>query len=121
MGFACFASERDMAQLSKGSYKSDVDSRDLPLYTQADAACYLGIHPNTLHPWLWGRVYPTATGRVPFLPIVEPADPEHGLLSFYNLAELHVLAATRYKHKVPFKAVRFAMDTIQKRYPSDHP
>jgi uncharacterized protein (DUF433 family) len=118
---ACFSGAGNMAQLYKGSYKSGVDSRELPLYTPADAACYLGIHPNTLHPWLWGRVYPMPSGRVPFKALIKPADPAEKLLSFYNLAELHVLAATRYKHKVPFKAVRSAMDTIQQKYPSEHP
>src|SRR5208283_4315525 len=31
------------------------------------------------------------------------------------------LAATRYKHKVGFPAVRAAVETTQRRYPSAHP
>jgi uncharacterized protein (DUF433 family) len=50
------------------------------------------------------------------------ADLDNGLLSFFNLAELHVLAATRYKHQVSFPAVRAAMDTISQKYPLErHP
>jgi len=110
-----------MGKLYKGRFNSNVDPRDLALYTPADAACYLGINPQTLATWLWGRTYPTTTGERFFSPLIKPADHENKLLSFFNLAELHVLAATRYKHKVSFKSVRAAVDTIQNRYPSEHP
>lgn len=115
------SSERDMAQLYKGQFIPNVDPRELALYTPGDAACYLGINPQTLGTWIWGRTYPTTTGERLFAPLIEPADPTNKLLSFFNLAELHVLAATRYTHKVSFKAVRAAMDTIQARYPTAHP
>jgi uncharacterized protein (DUF433 family) len=110
-----------MGQLYKGRFNAEVDPRDLALYTPADAACYLGINPQTLATWLWGRTYPTTSGEKFFYPLVEPADQENKLLSFFNLAELHVLAATRYTHKVSFKSVRAAVDTIQRRFPSAHP
>jgi hypothetical protein len=71
--------------------------------------------------WLWGRKYPTLDGERFFQPLIEVADRENELLSFFNLAELHVLAATRYKHDVPMKAVRSAMDTIQDTFPTPHP
>jgi uncharacterized protein (DUF433 family) len=110
-----------MIQLVKGHYRADVDPRELALYTPADAACYLGINPQTLSNWLWGRKYPTFSGEGYFAPLVEVADPENKLLSFFNLAELHVLAATRYQHKITMRAVRRAMDTIQSAYGGDHP
>jgi uncharacterized protein (DUF433 family) len=40
------------------------------------------------------------------------------LLSFYNLAEAHVLAATRYRHNVPFPAVRGAIDNLKPKLPA---
>jgi uncharacterized protein (DUF433 family) len=45
------------------------------------------------------------------------------LLSFYNLAEAHILASTRYRHDVPFPAVRSAIANLISRYPqaSVHP
>jgi uncharacterized protein (DUF433 family) len=121
MGIACERSEKDMAQLVKGQYRADVDARELALYTPADAACYLDINSQTLATWLWGRTYPTTNGDRFFAPLIEPADPENKLLSFFNLAELHVLAATRYTHHVNMKSVRAAMDTVIEKYTSHHP
>jgi len=46
MDSVCFASEHDMAQILKGRFRPDVDPRELALYTPADAAYYLGIHPK---------------------------------------------------------------------------
>ena len=110
-----------MSRLYKGVFISGVDPRDLALYTPADAACYLGINPQTLSNWLWGRKYPVIGGEKHFEPVIEAADPENKLLSFFNLAELHVLASTRYRHNVGFPAVRRAVETIQRRFPSAHP
>jgi len=110
-----------MAQLVKAEYRADVDARELALYTPADAACYLDINPQTLATWLWGRTYPTTSGERFFAPLIEPADPDNKLLSFFNLAELHVLAATRYTHHVNMKSVRAAMDTVIEKYTSHHP
>lgn len=115
-------SQEMIRQLSKGQFTVGVDPREQALYTPADAACYLDIHPVTLSTWLWGRKYPTVTeGEKFFAPLIKVADPENELLSFFNLAEIHVLAATRYTHHVSMKAVRSAMDTIQKKFPSAHP
>lgn len=122
MDSVCFASEHDMAQILKGRFRPDVDPRELALYTPADAAYYLGIHPKTLGTWIRGRSYPTVGGEKFFEPVIEIADLDNGLLSFFNLAELHVLAATRYEHQVGFPAVRVAMDSIREKYPSErHP
>ncbi|MGB7984637.1 MAG: DUF433 domain-containing protein [Terracidiphilus sp.] len=111
-----------MAQVLKGRFRPYVDTRELALYTPADAAYYLGIHPKTLGTWIRGRSYPTVGGERFFEPVIDMADKDNGLLSFFNLAELHVLAATRYEHQVGFPAVRAAMDTIRQKYPSeDHP
>lgn len=122
MNSVCWTDEGDMAQASKARYRADVDPRELALYSPADAACYLGIHPKTLGTWVHGRSYQTVGGEAFFAPAIEMADPENGLLSFFNLAELHVLAATRYDHHVGFPAIRAAMETIRKKYPGiQHP
>jgi len=120
MAHVCVPSET-MVQLYKGHYRADVDSRELALYTPEDASCYLGIHPRTLGTWLWGRTYPVAHGQGYFEPLIRPADPDNKLLSFFNLAELHVLAATRYQHKVPLNAVRTAVSSIEKQIDHSHP
>lgn len=102
-----------MYRLRAAEYRADVDPRELAVYTPADAAHFLGIPVMTLSNWLYGR------GN--FLPIIQPADPGNRLLSFYNLAEAHVLASTRYQHKVSFSAIRAAIETLRKKYPSPHP
>jgi uncharacterized protein (DUF433 family) len=117
-------SGREMDKLLEAQYRAGVDSREQPLYTPTEAAEYLGINGQTLLTWFFGRTYETKTSGTQFWPAVfSPADPDLKLLSFYNLAEAHVLAATRYDHKVPFPAVRQAIATLIERYPNsaDHP
>ncbi len=116
------AQDKTMAQIAAAQYRADVDPRELAIYTPADAALFLGIKRSTLNSWIYGRHYDTvARGRVFFEPLILPADPEHKLLSFFNLAEAHVLAATRYKHNVSVEAIRTAMQTLTQKYPSEHP
>jgi uncharacterized protein (DUF433 family) len=109
---------REMSRLRAATYKSDIDSREQALYTIGEAAQYLGVQSQTLHTWLYGRSYWTKKqGRKFWEPIITPAHNDLGLLSFYNLAEAHILAATRYKHKVSFPAVRGAITNLIAKYP----
>jgi uncharacterized protein (DUF433 family) len=111
----------DMHRLKTAKYRKDVDSRELAIYTPADVARFIGVSESTLGTWIYGRWYPTAQGKKFFEPLIRAADPVNRLMSFYNLAEAHVLAATRYKHFVKLRNVRWAVQTIQERYPSPHP
>src|SRR5258708_8684980 len=107
------AAGREMDKLSLAKYRNGVDSRDQPLYTVQEAAYYLGIGSATLKTWFFGRTYATKSeGRKFWEPVIAPADPDIGLLSFFNLSEAHVLGATRYDHKVPFWAVREAIANV---------
>jgi uncharacterized protein (DUF433 family) len=111
-----------MRRLEKAQYVPDVDPRELAIYTPTDAAHYLGIKESTLKTWIYGRTYPKADGsRGVFAPLIKPADSVNRLLSFFNLAEAHVLAATRYEHEVSIKSVRQALETLRAKYPSEHP
>ncbi|MGB6130959.1 MAG: DUF433 domain-containing protein [Acidobacteriaceae bacterium] len=112
-----------MDRLLKAKYRKGLDPREQPVYTIAEAARYLGINSQTLTTWLVGRPYETKAGRRTWQPVIKPADEKLRLLSFYNLAEAHVLAATRYEHEIPFWAVREAIKTIVKQYPKSrkHP
>ena len=119
-----FGSATEMHRLRQAVYRENIDTRDLAIYTPADVALFVGIRPSTLKSWINGRWFPnnSPTGKEFWLPILEPSDREHGLLSFYNLAEAHVLAAARYHHHVGFKAIRRALDTLNKKYPGvEHP
>jgi uncharacterized protein (DUF433 family) len=103
------ATGKEMNKLLAAQYRPGVDSREQPLYTIKEAARYIGVDSQTLTTWLFGRHYITKSGRKFWDPVLVPADKELRLLSFNNLAEAHILAATRYAHKVPFGAVRSAI------------
>ena len=113
-----------MSKLLTVQHRRDLDLREQPLYTVKEAASYLGIEAATLNTWFFGRHYETKSeGEKFWKRVIVPADHELRLLSFFNLAEAHILAATRYKHKVPFPAVRDAIQNIKQLFPehSDHP
>lgn len=115
---------REMDKLLEAQYREGVDSREQAAYTTKEAADYLGIGRPTLETWFWGRSYPTKRDpKKLWPPVFYPADPHLRLLSFFNLAEAHVLAATRYEHKVPFWAVREAIANVVESVPhaSKHP
>jgi uncharacterized protein (DUF433 family) len=90
------------------------DVREHPRYSVEEAAAYLRIPVSTLSAWTRGQNYTTKSGRqVSFVPRIELADSKRGLLSFYNLAEAHILRCTRDK-KVPLKNVRLAVDYVRR-------
>ena len=83
------------------------DRRDLPAYSVAEAAHYLAVPAATIRYW--------SVGRDEYEPLI--AVPQHSptLVSFLNLAELHVLSAIRREHKVKMRSIRRAI-----RYLSEH-
>ena len=54
-------------------------------------------------------------------PIIKRPEGSEDLISFNNLAELHILSVTTKEHKVPLKRIRAAVDCVREIYPSDHP
>jgi len=114
----------EMSKLLLVHHRSDIDPREQPLYTVKEAASYLGIDASTLTTWFFGRRYHTVSeGQKIWNRVIVPADPELRLLSFFNLAEAHILAATRFKHEVPFPSVRDAIANIEREFPAhaQHP
>lgn len=96
------------------------DPQDIPLYRLAEAARWVGVPPSTLHKWMYGRDYLTAAGRRHSEALIKPADYDGGRLSFANIAEAHILDATR-KHRIPMADVRAAIDLVLKEHKSPHP
>lgn len=100
------------------------DDREVPRYSVAEVSLYLHLKPRTVHNWFFGRYYTTNEGKVFWNPVAVPAahDPKGFSLSFFNLVEAHVLAATR-GFKVTMKSIRFAMDELVRKYPNarSHP
>ncbi|MGA2218288.1 MAG: DUF433 domain-containing protein [Terracidiphilus sp.] len=99
------------------------DVREHPRYSLEEAAGYLRIPLSTLTAWTRGQNYVLGkTGkRRHFDPVLQLADQKRGLLSFYNLAEAHILRATR-DRDVPLVNVRKALEYIRESISSSrHP
>ncbi len=86
------------------------DIRELPLYSLAEVAYFLGIPKPTLHRWT-RRGYNKRMELIE--PLIVPADREAALFSFYNLSEAHILSVTTRVHKLKLKRVRYAMKELQ--------
>lgn len=86
---------------------------EVPAYTIAEAAQWLGMPPSTVRAW--------TLGQGEFQPVVEIADRASKGLSFRNLVELHVLAAIRRRHNVSLQRVRRAVEFIETRLGVTHP
>ncbi len=98
------------------------DVRRHPRYSVEDAARFLHIPLSTMKAWVSGyNRRSRSTGyRCHFDPMIIPADRKRNLLSFYNLAEAHVLRATR-DRAVPLRNVRAAMEYVKTHFNAEHP
>ena len=96
------------------------DPRDIPAYGTLEAAHYLWVPERTLQGWVRGYSFKRGAGRSRQRAVV-PVDAESGLLSFADLAELHVLTALRREHGVPLKNIRHARDFVQQKWGVSHP
>ena len=96
------------------------DPRDTPAYGTLEAAHYLWVPERTLQGWVRGYSLKRRAARSRQQAVV-PVDAETGLLSFADLAELHVLAALRRDHGVPLKNIRHARDFVQQKWGVSHP
>ena len=97
------------------------DLREFPRYSISEAAFYVRIPASTLVAWTRGQDYRTSQGvHRTFEPLIELADPNNKLLSFYNLVEAHMLRSTT-ERGVPLKNVRKALEYIRETIPGSHP
>lgn len=83
-----------------------IDIKEMPAYTVSEAAHYLSVPPATVRYW--------STGQGDYPPIIDIAQSSPAVLSFYNLVELHVLAATRRQHEVSMHKVKSAIHYLKK-------
>jgi uncharacterized protein (DUF433 family) len=97
------------------------DPFEMPAYGIRDAALYLQLPPATLASWVMGRPYKTNAGEQFFPPVIALPDESIRLLSFYNLAEAHVLAAFRRHHKIDLQHIRSALDFVSARFGHKRP
>lgn len=99
------------------------DFRDSPRYNVAEVALYLHQRPRTIHTWFFGRAYHTKAGKKFWEPLAVPAahDPHGFSLSFFNLAEAHILSATRYAFNISMPKIREAIEFVSKDSKEKHP
>jgi uncharacterized protein (DUF433 family) len=91
-----------------------LDARELPRYTAAEAARYLGMPGSTLHAWFYGTVYGRKPSQRRFLPILQPASKD--LLSFFDVASAHVLLSLK-SNQVPPDDLRTVVNALRKEFP----
>lgn len=106
----------------KRIFRTSGDLREHPRYSIQEASEYIHIPASTLKAWIRGQDYiDHKTGkRKTFEPVIEAADPQNKLLSFYNLAEAHLLRAT-IERGVPLKNLRKAVEYIRQHVAGKHP
>lgn len=86
------------------------DPREIPLYSLAQAARWVGVPKSTLQKWVFGRDE-RQNGRIVRADrLITPAD-RQGALSFANLVEIHILSATR-RFRIPVADIRAALDIV---------
>jgi len=106
----------------KRPLRTTEDVRDFPRYSISEAAHYVRIPAATLYAWTKGQDYHLKSGhRRTFKPLIHLADGKHGLLSFYNLVEAHILRFTTEVRDLPLQSVRKALDFVQEAFPAPHP
>ena len=98
------------------------DPRLIPAYTTVDAARYLRIPERTLFDWSFGFSRRASGGqRRRVEPLIRVVDPVHHLLSFTNLAELHVLDGLRRVHRLQMKKIRQTVVYLARTLSTEHP
>lgn len=110
-----------MAHSQKIDIYGGVSPLEYPAYSIADVAHYLRLPRATIRSWTFGRTYPTRSGQKAFEPVIPPAEPLRGWLSFQNLIEIHVLSAVRRRHHIRLDKVRSAIRFLAKEFGTKHP
>lgn len=98
-----------------------VEVCEMPAYGIPEAAHYLRVRPATLKSWVQGRKYPTKHGDRLFRPVINLPDKDVPILSFFNLAEAHVLSAFHKQHHIELGRIRAALDYVTEKFGWKHP
>ena len=91
------------------------DPRDIPSYTTVEAARYVRLPLRTVQNWSFGF------GKDRGGPLIHISNTEQYLLSFWNVAELHVLSALRRYHRISLPSLRRAIRYLEEVFDSPHP
>jgi uncharacterized protein (DUF433 family) len=105
----------------KHPLRTQGDVREFPRYSISEVAFYVRIPANTLRAWTVGQDYTTSAGlHRTFCPLIDLADKQNKLMSFYNLVEAHILRSTT-ERGVPLRNVRRALEYVYETIPDTHP
>ena len=110
-----------MAKLKFDIATKFTDPREMPAYSIPLAAHYLRVPLTTLRYWVLGQTYRTDKGPKRAQPVILLPDPRRHLLSFFNLAEAHILRALRKEQKIQLPDIRRAIDIVAARIKRPHP
>ena len=91
------------------------DPRDMASYTTGEAARYLRMPLRTVQNWSFGF------GSYADKPLIRVADAKTHRLSFWNVAELHVLGALRRYHQISPMTLRRMIQYLERSFKSPHP
>jgi uncharacterized protein (DUF433 family) len=105
----------------RGDVYRGQDPRLMAAYTTSEAARYLRIPERTLFDWSFGYAYRLKSERRHMPSLIKVANADRHLLSFTNLAELHVLDALRRMHQIRMKKIRQTVLYLTREFKSDHP
>lgn len=97
------------------------DPREVPAYSIAEAAHYLGVPKSTLRSWFAGQRYMLKGEQKLFRAVIRPADPKALGLSFSNLVEAYVLTAIRRKHHIGLPTIRRGLDYLVRKLDAKRP
>jgi uncharacterized protein (DUF433 family) len=93
---------------------SITDVREAPAYTFDEAAHYLCIPKATIKAWVKGTTYSDRGTTKQFRHVIELPAKSLSLMSFYNLAEAHVLRALRTEYDIPLQVIRKALEYVRR-------
>jgi uncharacterized protein (DUF433 family) len=97
------------------------DPRELPAYSIAEAAGLLRLPQTTLRQWVQGQTYRTKAGPRRARPVIRIPTAKPHALTFWNLAEAHVLAAIRRQHGLSLQSIRRALEYVARALKHDRP
>lgn len=98
-----------------------IDPREAPVYSLAEVSRYIRVPENTLRNWVYGQPYLKRGTWVTTAPLIHPPTKGDSRLSFYNLVEAFNLSSLTRIDRIPFKNIRFAIETLQTKFDSVHP
>jgi uncharacterized protein (DUF433 family) len=116
-----FECKEEQIVTSKTDIYGGRDPRDVPVYSVAEAAGFLRLPVTTLRQWVQGGKHSTRAGLRHARPVIRIPASRPPTLTFWNLAEAHVLAAIRREHGVSLQSVLRALNYVVRELKQPRP